>query len=352
MRDYGHWGRPLRLFESYLSWRDHQLALIDAGELSEADSKADFPEYLYGPISRSLWSGYQTKAAQWERYVGVQSVSDFRETRLRGLNLLRGIGYVGDHGEYPAMRRTERPPAGIAVDTYGGTYSLTRHLIINDDSGELLNRNPRDMGAAAARYIGEAVIALIESNPLAPDGAVMYSVGRGNQGVAPLSEASLVAAVSWMEGQMDDDGEKIVVTPDRLVVKTASMELIARRILQSQTTGITTGTATGTEVFDKGTLNAVQGLLPADGVIREPWASDANDWYLFANPAENPAFAIAFLNGRREPFIGLKNPEVRNALGPGVDPYTFELDSVDFKVRHDFGVAPFDPKTTYRSVVP
>ena len=351
MRDYGHWGRPLRLFEGFLSWQAHQLALIEAGELSEADSKADFPEYLYGPISRSLWSGYTTRAIQWERYVGVMSVSDFRETRLRGLNSLRGIGYVGDHGEYPAMRRTERPPAGIAVDTYGGVYSLTRQLIINDDSGELLNRNPRDMGNAAARFVGEAVIALIVSNPNAPDGQPMYSGARGNEVTTALSEQALVTAVTFLEGQVDDDGNKIVVTADRLVVKTATMELIARRILQSQTTGITTGTATATDVFDKGTLNAVQGLLPADGVIREPWMPDANDWYLFANPNENPAFAIAFLNGRREPFIGLKNPEVRNALGPGVDPYTYELDSVDFKVRHDYGVAPFDPKTTYRGVV-
>jgi hypothetical protein len=27
-----------------------------------------------------------------------------------------------------------------------------------------------------------------------------------------------------------------------------------------------------------------------------------------------------------------------------MDPYTFELDSIDFKVRHDFGVAAVDPR--------
>ena len=68
--------------------------------------------------------------------------------------------------------------------------------------------------------------------------------------------------------------------------------------------------------------------------VREAFFNDVTDWYLFADPNSVPAFAIGFLNGERRPFIGLKNPEVRNALGPGVDPYTFELDSVDFKVRH------------------
>lgn len=350
MRTYGHIGKPLKLYENYLSWQETQLSLIESGELSEADSKADFPEYLYGPLSVNLWWGYNIKVAQYEKYVAVQSVNDFRETRLRGINGLRGVGRVGDHGEYPAMRRTEKAPAGIAVDTYGGVYSLTRQLIINDDSGELLNRNPRDMGRAIARFIGETVIALIESNPTAPDGAAFFSGARGNEVTTALSENSLAAAISFGEGQLDDDGERIVVTYDRLIVKTAIMELIANRIIESQLTGATSND-TATTVFDKGTKNPVAGILPADGVIREPWMSDSNDWYLLANPSEIPAFALAFLNGKREPFIGLKNPEVRNAMGPGVDPYTFELDSVDFKVRHDFGVAAFDPRGAYRGVV-
>jgi hypothetical protein len=35
-----------------------------------------------------------------------------------------------------------------------------------------------------------------------------------------------------------------------------------------------------------------------------------------------------------------------------MDPYSFEIDAVDFKVRHDFGVAAVDPRGAYRSVVP
>lgn len=347
---YGVWGKPLKLFDMYESWRDRQLSLIESGDLEEADSKADFPEFLYGVISRTMWSGYNRVMAQYERYTGIVSVNDFRETRLRGLNAVRGMGYVGDHGEYPPMRRTEKIPAGVAVDTYGGVYAITRQAIINDDTGQLLNDVPRDMGREAARFIGEMVVALIESNPNAPDGAAMYSVGRGNQVTDALSEQSLAKAISWGEGQVDEDGHKIIVTFDRLVVKSAEMQLIANRILQSQDTGATAND-TATTVFDKGTKNPLAGIIPADGVIREAWFNDPNDWYLFANPNENPAFVLAFLNGRREPFIGLKNPEVRNAMGPGTDPYTYELDSVDFKVRHDFGSAAFDPKTTYRGVV-
>ena len=34
-----------------------------------------------------------------------------------------------------------------------------------------------------------------------------------------------------------------------------------------------------------------------------------------------------------------------------MDPYTFELDSVDFKVRQDFGVAAVDWRGAYKSIV-
>ena len=347
---YGIYGRPIKLFEHYIKWQEHQLALMESGQLEEADSKADFPEFLYGFISLALWGGYNRVSAQYRKYTDTLSVKDFRETRLRGLNQVRGIGYVGDHGEYPPMGRTERPPAGVTVDTYGGEYGITRQAIINDDTGQLLNNVPRDMGWAISRFIGETVVALIESNPTAPDGAVTYSVTRGNQVTTALSEASLASAISFGEGQVDDDGNKIVVTYNRLVVKNTEMEMIARRIINSQFTG-TTSPTTASAVFDKGTVNALNGVIPGDGIIREPWFNDVNDWYLFADPSEIPSFVVAFLNGREEPFIGLKNPEVRNAMGPGVDPYTFELDSVDFKVRHDFGVAVIDPRGTYRAVV-
>lgn len=354
---YGVFGGPNKLIEAYIDWRDDRLEKIEAGVLQEADSKADFPEFLYGAVRVALWQGYDRIEPQFERFTAVESAPDFRERRMRGLNALTGIGYVGDHGEYPMMRRTERPSAPLAVDTYGGVYSITRQLIINDDTGDLLNRNPADMGFAMANFVAETVIALIESNPNAADGNPFFSVSRGNQSTAALSEDSLADAIQALETQRDDDGYRIRIRAAVLVVQNMRQELIARRIVNSTVTGTavnyTGGTAgVGTGLFDKGRDNPLQGIIQGDNIIREPFFSDTNDWYVFASPETVPAFVVGFLNGERRPFIGLKNPEVRNALGPGVDPYTFELDSVDFKVRHDFGVAAADPRGAFRAQVP
>jgi hypothetical protein len=343
MNPYGEFGRPIRLIEAYKEWRDLRL--------EEADSKADFPSFLMGPVSQSLWHGYSRAQSQYRRYTRVENVNDFRERRLRGLNGLTGIGYVGDHGEYPGMRRTERPPATLAIDTYGAVYAITRQAIRNDDTNELLNRNPADMGYAAGLFVLETIVALIESNPTAPDGNPFFSVGRGNQTTTALSEDSLATAIGAMEDQLDDDNRRIHITPGVLVVKNARMQLIANRILNSQFAGTTINDA-GSAIFDKGTVNPLAGILPNNGVVRDPFFTDPNDWYLFADPNDVPAFAAGFLDGREEPFVGLKDPMVRAALGSGTDPYSFELDSIDFKVRFDFGVAPVDPRGAYRAIVP
>lgn len=356
MRRYGDYNKPVLLFEAYQDWREERLEARESGQLEEADTRADFPSFLFGPVRQSLWYGYERVQPQYKNYARIENMPDFRERRLKGLTGMTKPGYVGEHGEYPMMTRGERPAAPLVIDTYGATYGLTRHAIINDETQELLNSAPMEMGDAAAEFIVETVIALIESNPTAPDGQPFFSSGRGNQGTAALSEDSLAAAVSKMTKQLDDTGRRIRVNVASLVVGDPVQQLIANRIINSQTTGtqvtIAMAPGAGTGVFDKGTNNPVKGIIPNDGVIYDPYLSDSNDWYLFADPARVPAFAVGFLNGQEKPQVFLKSPEVRSALGGGgQDPYTFELDSIDFKVRLDFGVAAVDPRGAYRAVV-
>jgi hypothetical protein len=347
---YGAWGKHIELFEAWREWSDEL-------SLQEADSKADFPTWLYGPVRTAVWGGYTRIQPQYRRYARVENMPDFRPRLLKGINALRGYGHVGDHGEYAGMRRTERPGASLVIDTYGAIYGITRQAIINDDTGELLNRIPADMGYQAARFVAETLVALVLSNPTAPDGNPMFSAGRGNQVTSALSEDSIADAITFMEQQLDDDGFQIIVEAASLIVQNARQQLIANRILNSQFTGTnvtyTGGTAgVGTAQMDKGTINPLNGILPADAVVREAFFSDNNDWYMFARPDDVPAFAVGFLNGKETPDVLLKDPGVRNALGAGTDPYSWEIDSIDFKVRHDFGVAAVDPRGAYRAIVP
>lgn len=356
MSRYGDIGRPVLMFEAY---KDYVTDLMESAAdpsnpltLQEAQTKADFPSFLYGPISQSMYKGYTKVAPQFRRYFKVENLTDFRARRIRGLNGITGIGYVGDGGEYNEMSRTERPSASLVMDTYGGVYGVTRHTVINDDSNAILRDAPLEMGEEAGQFLTRTLIALIESNPTAPDGDAVYHSNRGNTVSDALSEDALATAISAMENQVDEDGRPIIVRPRTLAVKNVRQELIANRIINSQVTGAQaayTGAAgAGAQVFDKGSDNPLQGILPGDAVVRDPYWSDNNNWYLFADPEDVPAFAAGFLNGREEPQVFLKNPEAKAQTGGGSDPYTWEWDSVDFKVRQDLGGAPVDPRGTYR----
>lgn len=351
---YGRWGRQLRVFETWKNWAADPRV---QEAVQEAETRADFAEFLIGAIRTATLQGYTQAAPQWDRYMGIESAQDFREHRSRGLAGMAGIAHVGELGEYKELRRAKRPVPVFAVDTYGGVYSLTRHLIVNDDLKQLLRETPELMGRAMGTFIARTAISLIESNPTAPDGAVTFSGARGNEFTAALSEDSLADMFTWMENQVDENGDQITMSPQTLAVKTLRLQLIAKRIVRSQEAGTTinyTGgvAGVGSDKFDKGTNNPLFGMLDEGGVIRDPYFQDANDYYLFANPSQNAGFIMAFLNGERTPFVGLKNPEVRGALpGVGDDPYTYELDTIDFKVRHDFGAAVADPRAVARAVV-
>jgi hypothetical protein len=353
MSRYGSYHRPVLLFEAYKEWRDERL-------LQEADSKADFPSFLFGPVRSSLWQGYEYVQGQYERYARIENAPDFRERRLRGLTGFTRPGYVGDHGEYPQTQRQERPAVSLVVDTYGAMYSITRQAIINDDTQELLNSAPSAIGDSMANFVVETIVALIESNPTAADGHPMFDATHRsyvNTATDPLSEDALATALSRMTKQFDDIGRRIRVTPAVLAVADPRLQLEANRILNSQLTGtvinFTGAPGAGAGVFDKGLNNPLNGILPNDAVVYDPYFSAANTWYLFADPDRVPGFAVGFLNGQQLPQVFLHEPVARDALGGnGTDPYSWELDSVDFKCRQDFGAAPVDFRGVYRSVAP
>lgn len=347
---YGSYGRPVLLFEAYKDWRDERL-------LQEADSKADFPSFLFGPVRQSLWQGYEYVQGQYEKYARIENAPDFRERRLRGLTGFLRPGYVGDHGEYAHTQRQERPSVALVVDTYGAMYEITRQAIINDDTQELLNSAPSAIGDAMANFIVETIIAMIESNPTAADGNPIFSASSHNNALtAELSEDSLATALSMMTKQYDDIGRRIRVTPSVLAVGDPRVQLIGNRILNSQLTGtviqFTGGSGAGTNVFDKGLNNPLNGVLPNDAVTYDPYFTSAHTWYLFADPSKVPSFAVGFLNGQQRPQVFLHSNVANDAMGGGGnDPYAWELDAVKFKCRSDFGVAPVDWRGALQSVV-
>lgn len=370
--NFGRFGRPLKTIALYEDWRDEVMELSEAAEggdqeaallLEEAspDGKADFATFLFGTVRVAFYSGYEKAQFQWKRYAAKDDAVDFREKRIKGFNGMTGIGYVGDLGQRPGMRRSFRPEASILVDTYGAEYRISRQALRNDDTNQLLSRTPEDMGYAAGVFMQQTIVALITSNPTAPDGLPMYSSSRptnggvaGNASTAFLSEDSLLDGTVWLETQRDDDNRPIVVRAHCLVVQNNRMGAIARRILNSQVTGIRQefSELSGPGQMAYGTNNPLaDGGLLAGGVVIDNYFPDPHDWYLFADPEQQPAFTMSFLDGEEQPFIGMREPHIRSVMGPDMDPYSWDIRSLDFLTEFDFGAAPVETRGTYRAVV-
>lgn len=376
--DFGVWTGHVPLFDTYENWRDYRLQCVEAGvnprtgqpfegQLLEAfasgnraileaspDTKADFATFLWEPVVANHEKGFDTVAPIWDRYVGIRSVSTFDPVRTKRTNGLTGIGYVGELGEFPGLRRTFGPDSSIVVDTYGGEYAMTRKLLRSQGVQELVARNPADLGTAAGNFVTRMIIAFIVANPNASDGLPLFSSTRGNLVTTPIGIDALVDAATWLGSRRNADNEPIDVQLRSAVTQNQRSALLLRQAVKSQQVMLQNGgTPEAANRFGRGTDNPIpdSGILPADGIVIDRWLPDAQDIYYFGDPANNPAVVAAFLDGQRKPMIGMTDATIMhlaNSAGSGMDPYTMPGQSLEWWTRLDVGVATYEPLGGYK----
>jgi hypothetical protein len=335
----GSWPREVRLFEAYLDWAESD----NAAELRESGSSTDFANYLNNVVGKRLMKVYREAPAYWNRYTTSYNVPDFKPLSMYGLTEGQDLLPFDEGGEYKDSQISERVGPTMTVSTYGRLFSISRKALINDDLG-LLRDTPGRLGRAAARTLNRSVVAALEGNGNAYDGTALFHADHSNLLSGALSESSLASAALLMNQQTDDNGNPIMVAADMLVIP-GGLEITARRILNS--VEITIQGAATTPAYGEGNANVMRGYVD---YIVDRYFTDANDWYLFANPADAPVLGVGFLNGQREPQTMLKDPGMRLVLG-GNDPYSMEFDTIEYKVRHEWGTAIIDWRGAVKSAV-
>lgn len=360
---YGDWGKHIELFELWEASNEEPtafMAMVEAlGDehllpLAEGtgapEGRADFPFFLQTVIRYRMRERFRNVAARWRDMVGIESAQDFRAHETSELGSIVGIEPIRENDGYPRMRSREAPGPQYSVAKHGGIYSVTFELIVNDETDKILNRIPREIGATSANYKSSAVISFLESNPLySVDNAAMFSAGRNNEFTglaADPTEDNVIAAVESMTLRRDVDNLPINIQPKKILTRTIRQKLRLQQVLRSAQTVERTAAVVGNTTFARGSDNPLSydgGIMPPDSIGQEPWLNDADDWYIIGEADGRDALIMAFLRGRQEPFIGLKDPGVRDAQGAGSDPYSFETDGVDFKVRDIFGTAVGEP---------
>lgn len=304
------------------------LALRAAG----LHSTSDFPIILGNTVNRTLRSAYELAAITYKRIAARSTATDFRPLIRAQISDSPRLVKVNEHGEFKYGTISESSES-YRLLTYGRIFGVTRQLLVNDDLGAF-DRIPRGWGSAAAALENEIVWALITANANMGDGNALFSAAHAN--LAADSEAINVDSVAEGRRAMRQqktlspnapDGEAgyfINNVPNLLAVPT-SLELEALQFVNP--TVVPTNDAT---------VNPYKNTLE---VLAEPLldANSALAWYLMAEPARtgNPSIEYAFLDGQEGVFTDQR-------IG-------FDVDGMEFKVRHDFGAGVIDYRGFYKN---
>lgn len=366
---HGGWGY-LELFEMFSEARSNPRTLARLAEedvdappfllehLQEGsgapEGRVDFPIFLQTVIRHRLRERFRTIAAQWMAYTGTENAQDFREHTVSQLGGIHGIEGVPEHAPYPRLRTTEEEGPSYAVGKYGGIYAVTFELVINDDTNQILNRIPQELGRAMAEFVNQTVVALIESNPTyGPDGLPFFGTDHDNEvtgGAATITGDNLVSIIDKLALRRDSDNIPIAIKPRRLLVRNPSSKYKFDMIIRGQETTLRTNqNAPGTVQFAPSNVNPLTNVIPSDAAIEDPWLNDPNDYYVLADADDRPPFVVAFLRNRRDPYIFLQDSGMRGLGGGMDDPYSMDFDEIPYKIRHVFGVAPGEPQAAIRA---
>lgn len=306
--------------------------------LVESASTSDFPYLLANTLNKVLQRSYQMVPDQWRKVVNIATVPDFKEKQILRVSEADDLEEIkGEPGEYKDGTLVESKES-YQLSIFGRTFSVLYKAIINDDL-DAIRKMPDRFGRAAARLLNQLVFNVLINNPTMGDGKALFHVDHGNLGSLALAEGSLTAAITAMRRQTDDKGKMIYVKPRYLMVP-PELEWTARKLLQS-------AQVPGTANNDANILRDV-GLEP----IICDWLSDANDWYLIADPATVDTVEVGFLRGVGEaPQLFLKSPGWTTINGMAVDPFSMDDEPIKYKVRHIAQAKAVDWRGMFKSSV-
>lgn len=321
-------------------------------DVQEAFSTSDFTLAAFAAIDQEMIAQYEERPSEWQQYTKVTTVRDFKPKHLRSVGRTKfGLDSVPELTEYPGVEGVTSDDKTIRVGKFGNRYAISWEAWVNDEAIDEIGDIPAWMSQAAAET--EAVVAV--SNLVSATGinADFFKAANGNAPTAlPLTYANLETAVKATRSK------KATVNGKSVVVKAPSLRLVVGPSLQSQAEGILAireirRTVDGIEQVETNGLSSSVVLVvdPALEVVNTG-AKAGSTWFLLPDP-NGPRAAVyaAKLRGHETPEIRVKADTGQRVGGGAIAAQdgSFDIDDIQYRVRHVFGGAAIDPTFTYAS---
>lgn len=319
--------------------------LVEKGGLSRSEARglsreellkralhgtSDFPKITENSARKRLNEAFAVEPRTFLKTVNVTHTPDFKTVSTVKMGGITALEEVGEHGEFKYATIGEKAETFV-LSTWGKIIGLTSELVINDDLRAFANLT-RKMGRAASLLENQLHWALRTGNKVMSDGLGLYHSTHGNVGTKALSVAGLAEGFQVLLKQTDIP-PKVGVAGDLLRLKPYAMYLPPELMLTGLqlTADITPGTTSAANPF-RGMLEVieVEPLLSEAGV-----ANGTTTWFLDTNPNQHPHFELCYLDGENGPVMNQREG--------------FEVDGIEFRVRHRVALAATEWTGTFRS---
>jgi hypothetical protein len=289
-------------------------------------STSDFPAIFENTLNKTLLARYQLAMPTYREISVERPFNDFRpHPQVR----------AGDFPQPQPVTETGELRYGTTLDSketvsvlpYGVIFSISRHMIVNDEMGAI-DQILGSAGDAVLIFENTTFFTMFRANAgagpvLNQDTRNVYdATNHGNASAAGAggvpSVASIGTARAAMRAQRSLAGNFLNVPP-RIILTGPAQETAADQMVTAISPTLTTS------------------VNPFSGRLRS--VSDANitdtSWYLFAEPGALPNFVYGFLGGATGPRIRTEEP--------------FGLQGVRMSLEHDYGCGAIDYRGTYRN---
>lgn len=299
------------------------------GRITEADTTtASFSYLLDTSMNKRLLKDYQAWPAEWQRFVTIAPVRDFKQQSRVRFGAFGSLPIVAEDSAYTAVTLTDSA-ATYVPQKRGNLVTVSREVIINDDL-MAVKQIPTKLAVAAAYTLAEFVYAFLSSNPNIYDGSALFTTGapHSNLGAAALSTGAMQTGITSMREQTNYAGKRIGLRPRFLVVP-AELEWQAMVVTKSA----------GVPGSPNNDINPMLGYLMP---IVSPQLASATQWFLIGDPREIDTIEIGFVGGQVNPALFIQDSPL---LG-----LNFTQDSISYKVRHEYGGTAVDYRGLYRGI--
>lgn len=294
-------------------------SMDDARRLRESIVSSSWSSALGDSITRKAIDEYQAPDLQtWRKITSsIVPVNDFRTQRRDRIGGYDVLTVVGEGGTYPALTSLSDEEATYAATKKGGTEDLTLETIANDDIGAV-RRIPINLGKAAALTLYRTVWnTTIIGNATIYDSVALFDAAHANTTADAFDADGLNVLRNLMltQARLGETSGWIGCKP-KYVGHPPELFSAVWAVLNPAP-----GRTTDTPWY---------GLEP----IELPLATDANDWFLFADPKSIPMLEVGFYQGREDPEILIQDAPAVGSV--------FTADKVTYKVRHIWGLTVLD----------